>query len=198
MPDLSLGPVILLWLHCCAIAVVRGWVPPLQLAAPVASWRSSAAEMVFTKYSTPELWNLNCHITPNCLDAITSLKLLRRPWYVHRGSQRQSGFYPPAASGACPPPPHTPQPQGGDPSAVRLPQCSLSSIVDAPQVTKLVTKAKASTCSPCTPLDPMHTALVKACIPTLCPIMVDIINSSLESGMVPYTLKMAWTRPGPG
>ncbi|XP_074472561.1 uncharacterized protein LOC141756597 [Sebastes fasciatus] len=58
-------------------------------------------------------------------------------------------------------------------------------------VAKLVTKAKASTCS----LDPMPTALVKACLPALCPIMVNIINSSLASGLVPDSLKMASVTP---
>ena len=90
-------------------------------------------------------------------------------------------------------PPHTPQPLGVAPLDVRLPQCSLSffSPVCAPQVAKLVTKAKASTCS----LDPMPTALVKACLPALCPIMVNIINSSLASGLVPDSLKMASVTP---
>ncbi|KAI9534819.1 hypothetical protein NQZ68_010205 [Dissostichus eleginoides] len=46
------------------------------------------------------------------------------------------------------------------------------------RVTKLVSSAKTSTCS----LDPMRTALVKDCLPTLCPYMVVIINSSLAPG----------------
>ncbi|KAJ8349707.1 hypothetical protein SKAU_G00248370 [Synaphobranchus kaupii] len=63
--------------------------------------------------------------------------------------------------------------------------------VDASRVVELVTKAKASTC----PLDSMPTTLVKACLPTLCPIMVDIINTSLESGIVPSSFKMATVTP---
>ncbi|KAJ8340171.1 hypothetical protein SKAU_G00348040 [Synaphobranchus kaupii] len=63
--------------------------------------------------------------------------------------------------------------------------------VDASRVIELVTKAKASTC----PLDSMPTTLVKACLPTLCPIMVDIINTSLESGIVPSSFKMATVTP---
>lgn len=65
------------------------------------------------------------------------------------------------------------------PPVAHLPQCSLSSL-DSSQVTKWISQAKASTCT----LDPMHTALVKACLPGLC-LLVDIINSSLESGVVP-------------
>ncbi|KAJ8381298.1 hypothetical protein SKAU_G00020760 [Synaphobranchus kaupii] len=62
---------------------------------------------------------------------------------------------------------------------------------DAPQIVELVTKAKASTC----PLDSMPTTLVKACLPTLCPVMVDIINTSLESGIVPSSFKTAAVTP---
>ncbi|KAJ8369184.1 hypothetical protein SKAU_G00092120 [Synaphobranchus kaupii] len=67
--------------------------------------------------------------------------------------------------------------------------------VDAPQVVELVTKAKASTC----PLDSMPTTLVKACLPTLCPIMYlsDLLHPytpsrnlrSLDTGLlsIPHT-----------
>ena len=62
--------------------------------------------------------------------------------------------------------PHAPLAQIADPPTVRLPQCSLSSFspVDSISVAKLVSQAKASTCS----LDHMPTTLhwlpVKSCI----------------------------------
>ncbi|KAJ4918789.1 hypothetical protein JOQ06_006552, partial [Pogonophryne albipinna] len=75
-----------------------------------------------------------------------------------------------------PPTPTAPQLQG----ITRPPRCCLSTFspVDVIQIAKLVTKAKTSTCS----LDPMPTALVKAALSTICPIIVDIVNLSLSSG----------------
>ena len=43
--------------------------------------------------------------------------------------------------------------------------------------------------SPCS-LEPMPRALVKVCLPSLCPIMVDIMNSTLGSGIVPFSFEM--------
>ncbi|KAL3058067.1 hypothetical protein OYC64_010283 [Pagothenia borchgrevinki] len=79
------------------------------------------------------------------------------------------------------------------PSTSHLPQCCLSSFapVDALQVAKLVSKAKAATCS----LDPMPSAHVKTCLPILCSTIVNIINSSLESGKVPAVFKIAAVTP---
>ena len=73
------------------------------------------------------------------------------------------------------------------------PTCRFSSFtaVDATMVTELVNKANSSTCS----LDPMPTALVKTCLPTLCPFIMDIINSSLQTGTVPCSLKIASITP---
>ncbi|XP_041642854.1 uncharacterized protein LOC121509496, partial [Cheilinus undulatus] len=73
------------------------------------------------------------------------------------------------------------------------PHCRLSCFtpVDTLQVAEWVKKAKASTCS----LDPMPTPLVKASLSVLCPIMVDIINTSLSSGIVPSSFKTASVTP---
>uniref|UniRef100_A0A671VP79 Reverse transcriptase domain-containing protein n=1 Tax=Sparus aurata TaxID=8175 RepID=A0A671VP79_SPAAU len=80
-----------------------------------------------------------------------------------------------------------------DPPTVCLPQCSLSSFspVDSISVAKLVSQAKASTCS----LDPMPTTPVKSSLPAQCPLIMEIINSSLESGIVPSTFKTASVTP---
>ncbi|KAG1960363.1 hypothetical protein F2P79_006255 [Pimephales promelas] len=72
---------------------------------------------------------------------------------------------------------------------VSTPQDCLSSffLLKTAQVIELVSKAKATTSKQ----DPMPTALVKACLPTLGPILVIIINTSLSSGVVPTSFKTA-------
>ncbi len=54
-----------------------------------------------------------------------------------------------------------------------------------------VSKAKTTSSK----LDPMPMALVKACLPTLCPTITDIINTSLTSGVVPSSFKTAVVVP---
>uniref|UniRef100_A0A671W597 Reverse transcriptase domain-containing protein n=1 Tax=Sparus aurata TaxID=8175 RepID=A0A671W597_SPAAU len=77
--------------------------------------------------------------------------------------------------------PDAPLTQIADPPTVCLPQCSLSSF----------SQAKASTCS----LDPMPTTLVKSSLPALCPLIMEMINSSLEYDIVPSTFKTALVTP---
>ncbi|XP_056444340.1 uncharacterized protein LOC130380935, partial [Gadus chalcogrammus] len=52
-------------------------------------------------------------------------------------------------------------------------------------------KAKTTTCQ----LDPLPTSLVKACLPSISPMITNIINSSLTTGTVPPTLKLAAITP---
>ncbi|CAJ1050788.1 uncharacterized protein LOC117491507 [Xyrichtys novacula] len=72
-------------------------------------------------------------------------------------------------------------------------QCSLSSFspLSNNQVMDFVSKAKTTSSK----LDPMPTALVKACLPTLCPPMTNIINTSLTPGVVPSSFKTAMVIP---
>uniref|UniRef100_UPI003AAD7030 uncharacterized protein n=1 Tax=Centroberyx gerrardi TaxID=166262 RepID=UPI003AAD7030 len=58
-------------------------------------------------------------------------------------------------------------------------------------ISELILKAKSTTCQ----LDPLPTTLVKACLPSISPMITKIINSSLTSGTVPPTLKMAAITP---
>ncbi|XP_059929989.1 cilia- and flagella-associated protein 36 isoform X1 [Gadus macrocephalus] len=58
-------------------------------------------------------------------------------------------------------------------------------------VTELIRKAKTTTCQ----LDPLPTSLVKACLPSISPMITNIINSSLTTGTVPPTLKLAAITP---
>lgn len=76
------------------------------------------------------------------------------------------------------------------PIAPPQPLSSFSTITNE-TVRDLVTKAKSTTCL----LDPMPTPLVKACLPTLCPLIANIINTSLLTGIVPKSLKTAAITP---
>ena len=58
-------------------------------------------------------------------------------------------------------------------------------------VSELIRKAKTTTCQ----LDPLPTSLVKACLPSISPMITNIINSSLTTGTVPPTLKLAAITP---
>uniref|UniRef100_A0A671U025 Reverse transcriptase domain-containing protein n=1 Tax=Sparus aurata TaxID=8175 RepID=A0A671U025_SPAAU len=58
-------------------------------------------------------------------------------------------------------------------------------------ISDLIHKAKATTCQ----LDPLPTSLVKACLPSISPMITNIINSSLTTGTVPPTLKLAAITP---
>ena len=62
---------------------------------------------------------------------------------------------------------------------------STFSLLDADQALDLMTKSRTTSSS----LDPLPTTLVKACLPTLCPAVVTIINASLSSGVVIPTIK---------
>jgi len=63
--------------------------------------------------------------------------------------------------------------------------------VDEQDVFDLVSKSRATTCF----LDPMPTPLVKDCLSVLCPLLVQITNSSLALGSVPLSLKTAAITP---
>lgn len=52
---------------------------------------------------------------------------------------------------------------------------------------------KSTTCL----LDPIPTNLFKSCFPVWCPIILSIINESLETGVVPAVLKAAAVTPVP-
>ncbi|CAM4683625.1 unnamed protein product [Leuciscus chuanchicus] len=68
---------------------------------------------------------------------------------------------------------------------------SAFSPVDEQDVFDLVSKSRPTTCL----LDPMPTPLVKVCLSALCPLLVQIINSSLALGSVPLSLKTAAITP---
>lgn len=55
------------------------------------------------------------------------------------------------------------------------------------EISTIIQKSKSSTCS----LDPLPTNLVKLCLPSLLPLITDILHSSLSSGSVPPPLKSA-------
>lgn len=76
------------------------------------------------------------------------------------------------------------------PPAVHLSQCSLSS-VNSSQVTTWIFQAKASTYT----LDHKQTMPVKTCLPALCLLIVDIVSSSLETGVVPFSFKTTSVTP---
>uniref|UniRef100_A0A8C5BDZ8 Reverse transcriptase domain-containing protein n=1 Tax=Gadus morhua TaxID=8049 RepID=A0A8C5BDZ8_GADMO len=72
----------------------------------------------------------------------------------------------------------------------------ISSLSDFTRVTEqtvseLIRKAKTTTCQ----LDPLPTSLVKACLPSISPMITNIINSSLTTGTVPPTFKLAAITP---
>uniref|UniRef100_A0AAR2LBI4 Endonuclease/exonuclease/phosphatase domain-containing protein n=1 Tax=Pygocentrus nattereri TaxID=42514 RepID=A0AAR2LBI4_PYGNA len=58
-------------------------------------------------------------------------------------------------------------------------------------VINIIHKSNSSTCQ----LDPLPTKLVKACLPTLAPLITTIICSSLNNGTVPLSLKTASVTP---
>ncbi|XP_075310728.1 uncharacterized protein LOC142371871 [Odontesthes bonariensis] len=58
-------------------------------------------------------------------------------------------------------------------------------------ISEHINKAKTTTCQP----DPFPTSLVKACLPSISPMITNIINSSLTTGIVPPTLKLAAITP---
>ncbi len=58
-------------------------------------------------------------------------------------------------------------------------------------MSKLIHKSNSSTCL----LDPIPTHLVKACLPSLCPLITCIVHTSLSSGIVPSSFKIAAITP---
>ncbi|XP_075933638.1 uncharacterized protein LOC142933414 [Anarhichas minor] len=74
-----------------------------------------------------------------------------------------------------------------------LPSHSLSSFssITEMDLSSILSSMKTSTCA----LDPLPSSLVKACLPTLSPLITNIINSSLSSGLIPPTLKIAAVTP---
>ncbi|KAM4521909.1 uncharacterized protein PAE49_001834 [Odontesthes bonariensis] len=58
-------------------------------------------------------------------------------------------------------------------------------------ISEYINKAKTTTCQ----LDPLPTSLVKACLPSISPMITNIINSSLTTGIVPPILKLAAITP---
>ncbi|KAF7642248.1 hypothetical protein LDENG_00261570 [Lucifuga dentata] len=44
-------------------------------------------------------------------------------------------------------------------------------------------------------MDHIPTSLVKVCLPTVCPLIIEIINSSLRFGQVPCSFKLAAVTP---
>lgn len=85
---------------------------------------------------------------------------------------------------------HTLKENPSQPIAPPQPLSSFFTITDE-TVHDLATKAKSTTCL----LDPMPTPLVKACLPALCPLISNIINTSLLTGTVPKSLKTAAITP---
>lgn len=59
------------------------------------------------------------------------------------------------------------------------------------QLSEIVAKTRSSTCI----LDPIPSKLVKDCFPAISSLITDIINSSLSSGSVPHSLKLAAVTP---
>ncbi|XP_049450826.1 uncharacterized protein LOC125900093 [Epinephelus fuscoguttatus] len=76
------------------------------------------------------------------------------------------------------------------PPATIQPLSQLSPMSPA-QLTTLMTGIKTSTCT----LDPIPSKLIKDCLSAISPLITDIINTSLNSGSVPQTLKLAAITP---
>ena len=83
-----------------------------------------------------------------------------------------------------------PDPHSNPPRPPSHPLTSFSPITDS-VLSSTVTSMKSSTCA----LDPIPSSLVKACLPTLTPLITNIINSSLSTGIVPPALKLAAITP---
>ncbi|CAM4727630.1 unnamed protein product [Leuciscus chuanchicus] len=81
-----------------------------------------------------------------------------------------------------------PQPVSSLPFHITLPSLSVITETD---LTNHFNKIHLTTC----PLDPIPSALVKHCLPCLTPLIMVIINSSLTSGTVPSSLKVAAITP---
>ena len=78
---------------------------------------------------------------------------------------------------------------------VSLPPCNSELCVFTPvtisEVSRIVMKSSTKACA----LDPMPTWLLKELLPIIAPLMTDFINSSLQSGIVPDSMKSAAVTP---
>uniref|UniRef100_A0A8C6VYT0 Reverse transcriptase domain-containing protein n=1 Tax=Nothobranchius furzeri TaxID=105023 RepID=A0A8C6VYT0_NOTFU len=75
-----------------------------------------------------------------------------------------------------------------------LPNQQLFSIFQLPsdsEISHIIHKSKSSTCL----LDPLPTALIKSCLPSLLPLVSALIHASLSSGIVPSIFKTAAVTP---
>ena len=68
---------------------------------------------------------------------------------------------------------------------------TLNSVSTYQIVSRIVMKSSTKTCA----LDPMPTWLLKELLPSIAPLMTDFINSSLQSGVVPDSMKSAAVTP---
>ena len=59
------------------------------------------------------------------------------------------------------------------------------------EIKKLIMTTKPTQC----PLDPMPTTILKQCIDALLPVMTQIVNLSMEKGVMPSQLKKALVKP---
>ena len=79
--------------------------------------------------------------------------------------------------------------------AVASPPCTASittlDLVSEDEVRRVVMRSSTKSC----PLDPMPTWLLKDVLPTIVPLMTDVTNASLLSGVVPGTMKRAAVTP---
>ena len=77
-------------------------------------------------------------------------------------------------------------------SAVQLTSVLRSlSPVTSDEVTSIVTRSATKSCD----LEPLPTHLLKKCLPSIVPAIMNIINSSFEMGVMPDSLKVATVRP---
>ena len=78
---------------------------------------------------------------------------------------------------------------------VFLPPCNSELCVFIPvtisEVSRVVMKSSTKACA----LDPLPTWLLKELLPSIAPLMTDFINSSLQSGVIPDSMKSASVTP---
>ena len=78
---------------------------------------------------------------------------------------------------------------------VSLPPCNSELCVFIPvtirEISQIAMKSSTKACA----LDPMPTLLLKELLPSIAPLMTDFINSSLQSGVIPDSMKSAAVTP---
>ena len=77
------------------------------------------------------------------------------------------------------------------PAPPTTPPLSQFTLISPLEVLPMITNMKSST----SVLDPIPSSIIKLCLPAISPLIVTIINSSLTSGFVPQTLKLAAVTP---